>query len=150
QSYTERFAELVGFAVTFHAEGFSQRLAPHVELVLYRVIQEALTNVARHANATRVEVTIRTGGAGLTLEVRDNGKGIALDALRDPKALGLLGMQERVMPFAGSVEISASRGKGTRVVVSVPNDRTPRPEPARPRSKGPAGKSGPDARERLP
>ena len=152
-------------AIGWHAREFQQRtgircivdappeadgLDAERSTAVFRVLQEALTNVARHANATRVEVTIRTGGAGLTIEVRDNGKGIALDALRDPKALGLLGMQERVMPFAGSVEISASRGKGTRVVVSVPNDRTPRPEPARPRSKGPAGKSGPDARERLP
>src|SRR5438445_537498 len=62
QSFTEHCAELLGFAVALRAEGFSQRLSPEVELVLYRVIQEAVTNVARHANARQVEVTLAQAG----------------------------------------------------------------------------------------
>jgi signal transduction histidine kinase len=152
-------------AICWHARDFQQRtgircivdaspdcngLDPGRSTAVFRVFQEALTNVARHANATRVDVAMRIGGAVLTLEVRDNGKGIAPDALRDPKALGLLGMRERVLPFAGSVEISASRGKGTRVVVSIPKDRTPRNDPARPRSTEPTSESRPDSRETPP
>ena len=125
-------------AIGWHARDFQQRtgircivdappdsdgLDPERSTAVFRVFQEVLTNVARHANATRVDVLMRTEEAGLTLEVRDNGKGIASAALHDPKSLGLLGMRERVLPFAGSIEISASRGKGTRVVVSVPNAR---------------------------
>jgi signal transduction histidine kinase len=91
---------------------------------LFRVFQEVLTNVARHANATRVDVSMRRDDACFTLEVRDNGKGIAAAALRDPRSLGLLGMRERVLPFDGSIEISGNRGKGTRVIVSLPHART--------------------------
>jgi signal transduction histidine kinase len=125
-------------AIGWHARDFQQRtgircivdappeangLDPERSTAVFRVFQEALTNVARHANATRVNVSLRTGEAGLTLELRDNGKGIAPAAVHDPKSLGLLGMRERVLPFAGSIEIIASPGKGTRVVVSVPDGR---------------------------
>jgi signal transduction histidine kinase len=89
---------------------------------LFRVFQEVLTNVARHANATRVDISMRRDDARFTLEVRDNGKGIAPAAVRDPRSLGLLGMRERVLPFDGRIEIgSGIRGKGTRVLVSLPN-----------------------------
>jgi signal transduction histidine kinase len=126
-------------AIGWHARDFQQRTgircivdAPpdgngidaERSTAVFRVFQEALTNVARHANATRVDVSMRSDAAGFTLEVRDNGKGIAPAALHNPKSLGLLGMRERVVPFAGSVEISAGRGKGTRVVVSVPHAGT--------------------------
>jgi two-component system, NarL family, sensor histidine kinase UhpB len=82
-----------------------------------------LTNVARHANATRVDVSMWGDGGRFTLEVRDNGKGIAPGLIRDPKSLGLLGMRERMLPFDGQVEISGNRGKGTRVVVSLPSSK---------------------------
>jgi signal transduction histidine kinase len=123
-------------AIGWHARDFQQRTGircivdvppdsngfdPERSTAVFRVFQEALTNVARHASATRVDVSMRIDATGLTLEVRDNGKGIAPAALRDPRSLGLLGMRERVLPFAGSVEIGAGRGRGTRVVVSVPN-----------------------------
>lgn len=123
-------------AIGWHARDFQQRtgircivdappdsngLDPERSTAVFRVFQEVLTNVARHANATRVDVSMRTEETGLMLEVRDNGKGIPPAAVDDPKSLGLLGMRERVLPFAGSIEISASRGKGTRVLVSVPN-----------------------------
>ena len=65
---------------------------------------------------------MRRDEARFTLEVRDNGKGIASATIHDPRALGLLGMRERMLPFAGSVAINANPGKGTTVVVSVPND----------------------------
>lgn len=125
-------------AIGWHARDFQQRtgircivdappeangLDAERSTAVFRVFQEVLTNVARHAHATRVDVSLRSGEAGFTLEVRDNGKGIAPAALHDPKSLGLLGMRERVLPFAGNIEIDASPGKGTRVVVSVPDDR---------------------------
>jgi signal transduction histidine kinase len=88
---------------------------------LFRVFQEVMTNVARHANATRVDISMRRDDARYTLEVRDNGKGIAPAAVRDPRSLGLLGMRERVLPFDGRIEIgSGIRGKGTCVLVSLP------------------------------
>ena len=124
-------------AIGWHARDFQQRtgircivdapseangLDAERSTAVFRVFQEVLTNVARHANATRVDVLLRSGEAGFTLEVRDNGKGFAPAVVHDPKSLGLLGMRERMLPFAGSVAINANPGKGTTVVVSVPND----------------------------
>lgn len=126
-------------AIGWHARDFQQRtgircivdappeangLDAERSTAVFRVFQEVLTNVARHAHATRVDVLLRTGEVGFTLEVRDNGKGIAPAAVHDPKSLGLLGMRERVLPFAGTIAINASPGKGTTVVVLVPNDRS--------------------------
>lgn len=95
-------------------------LDPGRSTALFRIFQEVLTNVARHANATRVDVTMQREAGTLTLEVRDNGKGIAAAALRNPKSLGLLGMRERVLPYDGRIEINGARGKGTQVTVSIP------------------------------
>jgi two-component system sensor histidine kinase UhpB len=122
QSYTERFAELVGFSVTFHAGGFSQRLAPHVELVLYRVIQEALTNVARHAHARHVEVWLTQDGQHAVATVRDDGLGFDVEAVLASKerGLGLFGMQERMALVGGRLQLSAWPGTGTLVRAEVP------------------------------
>jgi signal transduction histidine kinase len=93
---------------------------------VFRVFQEVLTNVARHANATRIDVRMRMDADTLTLEVLDNGKGIVATAVNSPKSLGLLGMRERVLPFDGTIEINGIRGKGTHVTVSVPQARNVR------------------------
>lgn len=86
----------------------------------FRIFQELLTNVARHAEATRIDVQMRVDSGVLRLEVQDNGKGIAPADITSPKSLGLLGMRERVLPFGGAIEIGGSPGKGTKVTVSVP------------------------------
>ncbi len=87
---------------------------------LFRVYQELLTNVARHANATRVNVTITEGDTSLGLAVEDNGRGIKEKEIESPRSLGFLGLRERVLAFGGSVEVKGNEGKGTRVSVSVP------------------------------
>jgi len=79
-----------------------------------------LTNVARHANATRIDVTMRVDSVALVITVEDNGKGIAESAINDSKSLGLLGIRERVLPFGGTIEITGFRDKGTQVKVSIP------------------------------
>ena len=86
----------------------------------FRVFQELLTNTARHANATRIDITMRVELGTLVLRVDDNGEGIDESIIFSPKSLGLLGMRERVLPFGGSIEISGARGEGTRVKVSIP------------------------------
>lgn len=87
---------------------------------MFRIFQELLTNVARHAHATRVEVTVRGNGACLELEVRDNGRGITEEEIYDVGSLGLLGIRERLLPFGGTFEIAGTAGEGTRVRVSIP------------------------------
>src|SRR6185295_6486642 len=86
----------------------------------FRIFQELLTNVARHARATRVDIGMRQDTDALVLEVQDNGQGIASASLDSPKTLGLLGMQERALMFGGKIEIVGDRGKGTRALVSIP------------------------------
>jgi signal transduction histidine kinase len=85
----------------------------------FRIFQEILTNVARHAHATRVEVKFDITDAHMTLEVADNGVGIP-EAKLNGKSLGLLGIQERALHLNGDVAISGSSGQGTRVTVNIP------------------------------
>lgn len=87
----------------------------------FRIFQELLTNVARHANATRIDVGVQPNGDSFVLTVEDNGNGIDGAAVHDPKSLGLMGIRERALPFGGTVEIAGDRGKGTKVKVTIPN-----------------------------
>ncbi len=87
---------------------------------LFRIFQEALTNIARHANATRVGVRLDQNNGHLKLQVRDNGGGIRKSKLSDPQSLGILGMRERAMLVGGELAITRARGKGTTVTVKIP------------------------------
>jgi PAS domain S-box-containing protein len=87
---------------------------------IFRICQEALTNVVRHADATRVSVSLKKGSSRISLRIRDNGKGVEESQTLDPGALGLLGMRERARDWGGEVAITGAPGKGTLVVVSIP------------------------------
>jgi signal transduction histidine kinase len=87
---------------------------------LFRIFQELLTNVARHANATRVNVALTEDEAALALCVEDNGRGIKETEAQSPRSLGFLGLRERVLAFGGAIEVKGDEGKGTRVCVSIP------------------------------
>ncbi|MBV8226968.1 MAG: PAS domain S-box protein, partial [Verrucomicrobia bacterium] len=87
---------------------------------LFRIFQESLTNVARHAQATKVWVNLSEEQAVLVLEVEDDGVGISPAKLAQQHSLGLLGMRERVAVFGGEIEFAGSPGKGTTVVVRMP------------------------------
>lgn len=93
---------------------------PERSTALFRIFQEILTNVARHAHATRVNVVMKQTGADLVLEVNDNGRGIEPSRVKGDKSLGLLGMRERALILGGSVDIQGAPGKGTRVRVTMP------------------------------
>jgi PAS domain S-box-containing protein len=92
---------------------------------VFRILQEALTNVARHASATRVMVTMREEGGVLVMEVRDNGRGISPDELNSPDSVGLIGMRERAIVLGGEVRIAGTPGRGTLVRVEIPLRREP-------------------------
>ena len=87
---------------------------------LFRIFQELLTNVARHANATRVNVALVEGPGELALSVEDNGRGIKDNEIESPRSLGFLGLRERVLAFGGMIEVKGDEGKGTKVAVSIP------------------------------
>src|SRR3982074_2415685 len=82
---------------------------------LFRIFQELLTNVARHANATRVAVVLTEREETLGLKVEDNGRGIQEQEFESPRSLGFLGLRERALAFGGSIEVRGQEGKGTAV-----------------------------------
>jgi PAS domain S-box-containing protein len=87
---------------------------------IYRICQEALTNVIRHAKATRVSVSLKKGPRRVSLKISDNGQGMEEGQILDPTAFGLVGMRERARYWGGEVKISGAPGKGTLVVMSIP------------------------------
>ncbi|MFC1975719.1 sensor histidine kinase, partial [Chloroflexota bacterium] len=87
---------------------------------VFRIFQEILTNVARHAQATQVEVILEESAAVLTLQVQDNGRGITESEIHSPKSIGLLGMRERARLCAGEIQFQGMPGKGTTVIVRLP------------------------------
>ena len=89
----------------------------------YRITQEALTNVARHADADRVEVMLQNHDGILTLAVIDNGKGFDTSTLSNIEALGIAGMRERAGLVGGQLNVSSRPGKGTRIYFNVPVKR---------------------------
>lgn len=88
--------------------------------VLYRVVQEALTNILKHAQATRVDVELFVSAEQIALEIHDNGVGIAHDALNKPNSFGVRGMHERARMLSGWLDVSSASGKGTTLMLSIP------------------------------
>ncbi|HKW38839.1 MAG TPA: response regulator [Burkholderiales bacterium] len=86
----------------------------------FRIFQELLTNAARHAEATRLDIAMSLESGTLVLRVEDNGKGIDESATFSPKSLGLLGMRERVLAFGGQIDIRGTPQQGTKIKVSIP------------------------------
>ena len=96
------------------------RLGDQISTTVFRIFQEALTNIARHAEATRVDVSLSKTKTEILLIVKDNGKGISKDELNSKKSLGLVGIREKAHALGGEVEISGSKGAGTKVLLVVP------------------------------
>jgi signal transduction histidine kinase len=90
---------------------------------VFRILQESLTNVMRHANATRVTITLEQETDYYFMEIKDNGKGIQAGDLDKSDSFGVLGMKERAHLFGGSVSIHGEPGKGTTVTVKIPCER---------------------------
>jgi signal transduction histidine kinase len=89
-------------------------------VALFRIFQETLTNIAKHANASTVHVDFRETDGWLELEVRDNGRGISREEMLKPKSFGIRGMVERASNLGGKVEISSAPGQGTTLSVRLP------------------------------
>jgi len=88
--------------------------------MVFRIVQESLTNAARHAHATRVDVALQRVGETCTLSIRDNGRGFDARAPRDPRSLGLAGMQERAQMLGGRLDVQSSPGAGVAITVTFP------------------------------
>jgi signal transduction histidine kinase len=93
-----------------------------VSTAVFRIFQETLTNIIRHAKASRVSVDLKQEDGVLTLEIRDNGEGIARENISDPASFGIMSMRERARHLGGSVIVTGEPGKGTTVLVRIPLD----------------------------
>jgi PAS domain S-box-containing protein len=115
------FAKRAGVPCTIQVPEQLEGLSRETATVVFRIFQETLTNVARHAQATEVRASLAKRDALLELRVQDNGRGISAAALADPKSLGLWGMKERASTLGGSVEIAPNSPQGTLVVLTLPS-----------------------------
>jgi two-component system, NarL family, sensor kinase len=120
--YAEGFSKRSGIKLTFELDEQSERFGQDVETGLFRILQEALTNVHRHSGAQAVHIRIRSGNGRLTLGIQDDGKGIPSDTLGTPNGrhgIGLSSMRERSALLGGTFNVESNR-RGTSIVVSVP------------------------------
>jgi signal transduction histidine kinase len=95
-------------------------VSPDCDTALFRIFQETLTNVARHAQATQVHARLGIEAGELVLEIKDNGRGITEEEQRHTRSFGLLGMKERATMLGGEFSIRGAPGKGTTVQVKIP------------------------------
>ena len=119
QWMTDRFGKRTGLEATFRTSHETMQLAPGVPLVAYRFAQEALTNVSKHAQATKVSVDVSQAGGVLSIEVTDNGRGLSGEDLAKARSFGIRGLHERAETVGGWVDISSKPG-GTTLILSVP------------------------------
>ena len=114
----ETFQERSGLETMVQAN-IDGRLPAEIETVLYRVVQEALTNVIKHAGAEHVSIVLRSRAGSVAVTIDDDGSGFAADEVREG-ALGLLGMRERLALVGGTLEVESSRASGTTIAAEVP------------------------------
>ena len=123
QSSMKSFMEETGVRVSVQAFAGVDQCPDGLRTVLYRVAQEALTNVARHAQATSVEIRLRNHEGGISMEIKDDGKGFALEGTPGAKKSqrhGLLGMRERIEMVGGKLSLISSPGQPTTVLAEFP------------------------------
>jgi len=116
----ERFSDREGVPVNAQIDSSSSDLAPDVALTLYRITQESLRNVAKHAEAGDVEVSLGASGEEVILSVADSGKGFDYEAAREQAGLGLVSMSERVRLLSGELKVLTSPEMGARIEVRIP------------------------------
>jgi len=116
----EDFAQRTGITCRFQCEDDGSELDEATSLALFRIVQEALTNVAKHAHASLVVLRLYRDGSHLVLEVRDNGRGIAENDIHKPRSFGLRGIRERSRSLEGDFRIEASEQGGTHLTLTLP------------------------------
>jgi signal transduction histidine kinase len=114
------FRKKTGIIVNFFDETDGLKIPQKHSMGLFRIFQECLTNIARHAMATKVDISLRRSGGELLLQIKDNGKGFNTKKVMEKKTLGLIGMQERTKIIHGNINIHSKPGNGTTIDLSIP------------------------------
>jgi signal transduction histidine kinase len=126
RALTDSFAQRTGIALSYQSSLEGQRLGDQVETNLFRIAQESLTNIARHAQANNVQVELARRDDHVTLSIRDNGKGMETGRRKSKKdnlssgGLGIAGMETRTQACGGGLSIESAPGEGMKVVVTCP------------------------------
>ncbi len=125
--YARSHLEAIGINVQFETKGLNQRLAPVVEVALFRIIQEALHNITKYAAAHNVRIKLEAKEKTILAEVEDDGKGFDTEAVlknrMERKSLGLLGIEERATLLGGTFHIRSKPGRGTCLTIEIPIDQ---------------------------
>jgi signal transduction histidine kinase len=116
----KEFERRAGIRTRLQSNAEHVALDPGRATAVFRILQEALTNVVTHADATRITVGVREANGALAISVADNGRGIPREQIGSLDSLGLLGMRERTALLGGSIEVRGNRPRGTVVVMSIP------------------------------
>lgn len=116
----ERYTAQTNVRVIFRHAGLRKELPPEAAITAYRIVQEALTNVARHASVNEVQVCVRREAKALTIEVEDHGAGFNLEEIGPEAGVGLSGMRERLLALGGAFKVESFPGRGTYVLGEVP------------------------------
>lgn len=123
RNHAEKFLDGSGITFNLDASGYSGRLSADIETALYRVFQESLSNVRRHAQAKMVKITLKLQDGIFTGEIQDDGKGFDLHTIEsngdDPRGLGILSIKERIAQYCGQVEILSQPDRGTTIRIRI-------------------------------
>jgi signal transduction histidine kinase len=129
EQYLDEFSRRMKMPATFEFEHEREisRIPANIELICYRIVQEALTNLAKHAQATKAKITLALAPERLTLSVIDDGVGFSPYAKKVVDGFGLIGIRERVTAVGGQMQIYSQPGRGTQISVEIPLDAADEP-----------------------
>jgi signal transduction histidine kinase len=120
QGLRDDFVERYNIPCTLLADEAELRLDDSASTAIFRIVQEALTNIARHAEATSVTMNLFRSNGELLVTIRDDGRGIRPEDMEKAESLGLIGMRERVWAMNGEISVSSDEPPGTRIDIVVP------------------------------
>ena len=124
-SFTKRFTRQYGIACDLALDREDYGLTEPISTAIFRIVQESLTNIARHAQAANAIVSLEDRGKDLLLTIADDGRGLPAELTGERKTYGLLGMRERVNMLGGAIVIDSEPGRGTHIEVTIPRSREP-------------------------
>ncbi len=123
RSEVRKFTGYTGTSCKFETNMGKAKCSREESIAIFRIAQAALTNVARHANASKIVMSLMDGTTHLVLTVHDNGKGITREQISSAQSLGIIGIRERVLALKGSLNIRGSKATGTTLTVRIPRPR---------------------------
>lgn len=118
--YIETFKEQSGIEVRLISTGMEQRFEPYIEVMVFRAIQELLSNISVHSQATQVIVQMDTSPNGLRVSIEDNGKGFEVEKIEEKSGMGLKVIRDRVQMLGGSLEVHSTVGHGAHILFQIP------------------------------